>query len=143
MSHFEVHEFSFELPGDGWEERTLNYFQRRIGATFPTVTISRDPGAGGTPEEISANALRAIRESDDAPVRIAGVRESMVGPLPAQEVRLVVGEASPKGAIVQQSVYFRYYADAMSISVTAPMAEAGYAEETLRRLTEATRLRRR
>jgi hypothetical protein len=98
LSWFTTTDFSFELPGEAWEERSLQLLVDTQDGS--TILIAREPfGEGGlrAPLEVLVNgAIDPAAERE-----VLGYSLRQIGPLDAEEARVIVRE--DRGAS-----YFRF-----------------------------------
>lgn len=139
MSAFDVHDFTIELPGSGWEELTLNLFLPPKPAKLPQIAIARAPRGGDDPARIAEAGLANMKVLPG--LEVLGHRDTTLGPLPAVEVR-TVRQGGPR-PILAQLLYFSYYGSAMCVDVTAEAVDTALADEMLGAIKTGTRLRRR
>ena len=139
MTAADLHDFTFELPGDGWDEVTLNVFMPPKPAVLPQISIVRAPHAGDDVDAIADGGLANMKVVPG--LTVLGRREAEVGALPAREVRVVrSGGTRP---ILSQLLYFSYYGTAMCVDVTAESADAALADEIMGAIKRGARWRRR
>lgn len=137
MSLFHTSAFSFELPGEGWEDQSMQRFLALDGET--TFFVGRAPlGEGGVLEVLEGLSAEAVSGNE---FQQLGHRELQVGALDAHEVRLIVQEEG-------EAVYYRflgiaYYDVALTFAWNGPAGSRKLCDARADAVLAGLQLRRR
>ena len=137
MSVFHTSAFSFELPGEGWADHSMQRFLALDGET--TFFLGRVPLKEQTVLEVLESlSAEAVSDND---FKQLGHREIEVGALDGHEVRLVVYEEG-------EGVYYRflgvaYYDSVLTFAWNGPASAKSLIEERADAIVGGLQMRKR
>jgi hypothetical protein len=140
MTQFVTRAFRFELPGDDWDELTVQLYSRTRDDDSTLFAIARTPlrdGGGVDAEEI----VQKLPPRPDVEREIVRSERVEVGPQEAHDVSVV--SRSLRSAEYFRIVCVAYFDLELTFQWTGPVAERGAIDARADRTLESLKFRRR
>jgi hypothetical protein len=138
MAMYVTDEVVFEVP-DGFVDRSLTMLSSTRGTQAMSITIARNPMEGSLEQQVTEQVETIKKIAPNT--KVLGIRERVVGHLPAREVKMVT--TAGKNPIYLRQTYVTYYATLLSISVSSQRMHQQLCDATTERLVNNMKFRKR
>jgi hypothetical protein len=139
VTAFATTAFHFELPGDGWEDRSVQLF-RSPDEPRAVLAVSRTY-LGDEPPGDLADAIAGLPTEAYSERTILRCERTEVGPLDAQEAEVIAH--GPEGADYVRVLAVSYYDLEVSFEWSGPASRREAVDASARRTIDSLRFRRR